>query len=189
MNVYDFDNTIYDGESCLDFFFWLMKKDRSLLKFMPKMLFAFAKYKRGKVTVQEVFDKYAPYVQRYIRKNPEIFSDTSEFWDSHIKNIKPFYSVLHKPDDLIITASPEATVREICSRLGISNYICSLIDEETGRITRMCMRNEKVKAFFEEYPGQKIECFYTDSPKNDMPLIEISEHAFIVKGNKIIKFK
>ena len=31
MNVFDFDNTIYDGESIIDFFFYYCKKDKKLL--------------------------------------------------------------------------------------------------------------------------------------------------------------
>ena len=31
MNVYDFDNTIYDGESVIDFFLYYCKKDKSLI--------------------------------------------------------------------------------------------------------------------------------------------------------------
>ena len=32
MNVYDFDNTIYDGESTFDFYAFCVRKDISMLK-------------------------------------------------------------------------------------------------------------------------------------------------------------
>ena len=38
MNVYDFDNTIYDGESFIDLFIFLFKKDPSLVKYIPDVI-------------------------------------------------------------------------------------------------------------------------------------------------------
>ncbi|MBP9988410.1 MAG: haloacid dehalogenase-like hydrolase [Ruminococcus sp.] len=188
MNVYDFDNTIYDGESCLDMFFYFLKKDISLIKFMPKILLAFARYKKGDVTIEQAMEKYAPLIESYLNKHPDLLSDTSEFWDKHMKNIKSFYAAIQKPDDLIITASPEDSMREICNRLGIKNYIGTVI-ESSGKITRLCMRENKTKAFFQAYPNSRIDEFYTDSPENDSALINISEKAFVVKKNKITRIK
>lgn len=188
MNVYDFDNTIYDGESCLDMFFYFLKKDKSLLKIMPKILHAFAQYKKGNVTIEQALEKYAPMLEDYFGRNPGLLSDTSDFWDKHMKNIKSFYAEIQKPDDLIITASPESSMREICKRLGINYYIGSII-EDNGKIKRLNMRENKIKAFFEQYPDSKIDAFYTDSPENDAKLIELAETAYVVKKNKITKIK
>ena len=189
MNVYDFDNTIYDGESCLDMFFYFVSRDRSLIKSIPKVIKAFSEYKKGRVTIEQAIEKYAPLVEDYFGRNPGLLSDTTEFWDKHMKNIKSFYAKIQQPDDLIITASPEDSMKEICRRLGIKNYICSIIEADTGKIKRLCMRENKVKAFFEEYPDGGIDSFYTDSPKNDRPLIDIAKNAYVVKGNKITKIK
>lgn len=189
MNVYDFDNTIYDGESCLDMFFYFVKKDSSLLKFIPKVLKAFAEYKKGNITIEQALEKYAPLIEDYLGRNPGLLSDTSDFWDRHMKKIKDFYADIQKPDDMIITAAPEDSMREICARLGIKKYIGTVIESDTGKIKRLCLRENKVKAFFDEFPDGRIDTFYTDSPENDKPLIDISESAYVVKGRKIIKIK
>lgn len=189
MNVYDFDDTIYDGESCLDLFKFYIKRDPKLLLSAPRVIYAFARYKLGKVTVEQVMKDYAPIVENYFRKIPDMEKDAVEFWDLHIKNIRPFYAQQQKEDDLIITASPEIHVREVCRRLGIKNLIGSVIDKESGKITRLCMRSNKIKAFCELYPDAEIDNFYTDSFENDKPLIDIAKHAFIVKGNKITQIK
>ncbi len=65
----------------------------------------------------------------------------------------------------------------------------ALVDPETGRITRLCMRSRKVPAFLEAFPDAHIDNFYTDSPKNDGPLIDLADRAFLVKGNKIKQIK
>lgn len=189
MNVYDFDNTIYDGESVLHFFFFYIKKSPHLIKYIPKVLYALFKYKSGRITVEKALEDYAPFVEDFFKSIKDIRADSKEFWDLHMNNIKPFYNEVRKSDDVIVTASPEITMHEICKRLNISHCVGSLIDEDTGKITRLCLRSRKVPAFFEAFPDAVIENFYTDSPKNDAPLIDIAEHAFIVKGNKIRQIK
>ena len=42
MNVYDFDNTIYDGETLVDIVLYFMAHDIRIWKYLPKLLvFAF----------------------------------------------------------------------------------------------------------------------------------------------------
>ena len=188
MNVYDFDNTIYDGESVVDFFLYYCKKDKSLIKELPSLLIALVKYKRGKFTIEAALSKYGGRFSQWYRSTIGIGDDLTDFWDGHMHKIKPFYKDIQSDDDLIISGSPEISLDIICKRLGIRRYIGSLIDNETGEITRLCIRENKVKAFFEEYPDTEIDNFYTDSV-NDTPLIEISKNAYLVKGNKITKIK
>ena len=188
MNVYDFDDTIYDGESSLHLFFFYLKKKPTLLRYMPKVLKAFIRYKKGLVSIDEMLNEYAPMIESMIDEvvGP---NDAKEFWDKHMKNIKHFYKEIQQEDDLIITASPEFTIKEVCDRLGIKNFLCTTYNESTGKIDIICLKQNKVKAFFENYPDCEIENFYTDSPKNDKPLIDIAKHAFIVDGQKITQVK
>lgn len=189
MNVYDFDNTIYDGESCFDLFLYFLKKKPSLVLLLPKVVFAFAKYKRGKVTVEDFLNGYAPKVSEMFRNIPDIEGTMKDFWDKNMKKIKPFYREMQKEDDLIITASPSFSVKEVCRRLGIKNYLATTVDEKTGEILHFNLREMKIKAFFEQYPDCVIEEFYTDSPENDQPLIDIANKAFVVKKDKITRVK
>lgn len=189
MNVYDFDNTIYDGESMLDLFLFYLKKKPSLLKMLPKVLKGFAKYKRGLISIDEMLNFYVPLVEKIAAGLIDFDNDPVAFWDSHMHKIKPFYTQQQKSDDLIITASPDYHIKEICKRLGINQYLASVINPETKKIESVCLKNNKVKAFFENYPDCEIENFYTDSPENDKPLMDIAKHAFVIKRNKITQVK
>ena len=189
MNVYDFDNTIYDGESVLDLFFFYVRRDPYLIKHIPRVFHALAKYKAGKLTVEQAIERYAAFVEDYFSKIEDFDADAVEFWDGHMKNIKPFYAEIHREDDVIVTASPELSMNEICRRLDVKHCVGSVIDKESGKVTRLCMRSKKVPAFLEAFPDAHIDNFYTDSPKNDAPLIEMADHAFLVKGNKIKQIK
>ena len=189
MNVYDFDDTIYDGESALDFFFYYLKKTPYLVRYIPKVLYAMYKYKRGRVTVEQALEIYAPFIERYFRNIDDFEADAVDFWDKHMHRIKPFYKELQREDDVVVTASPEASMKEICRRLGIARCVGTHLDPKTGKISRLCMRSHKIPAFLEAFPNAEIENFYTDSPKNDRPLIDMAQHAFVVKGNRVIQIK
>ena len=188
MNVFDFDNTIYDGESVVDFFLYYCKKDKSLLKYIPSLFKAIIKYKQGKITVEQALSDYGTIVSDYLKSHGGIDEEMKNFWDTHMHKIKPFYKDVQSDDDLIISCSPEFSLDIICKRLNINRYIGSVIDLDSGEIKRLCFRENKVKAFFELYPNTQIENFYTDS-LNDQPLIDISKNAYLVKGDKITKIK
>ena len=85
--------------------------------------------------------------------------------------------------------SADFTMEEICKRLGIKYLLSTTVNKETGKFERICLKDNKLKAFFEFYGDAEIENFYTDSPENDYPLIEKAQHAFIVKGDKITQVK
>ena len=189
MNVYDFDDTIYDGESVLDFFFYYLKKTPYLVKFIPRVFYALYKYKRGRITVEQALEKYAPFVEDYFRSIPDFEADVTDFWDKHMHKIRPFYKELQRPDDVIVTASLESSMGEICRRLGVKHCVGSRIDPETGKVERLCMRSRKVPAFQAAFPDAHIENFYTDSPKNDAALAALADHVFVVKGSKITQIR
>lgn len=44
MNVYDFDGTIYNGDSTIDFFLYALKRNPSVLRYLPKQVWGFVLY-------------------------------------------------------------------------------------------------------------------------------------------------
>lgn len=188
MNVFDFDNTIYDGESCFDLFKFYLKKDPALIKLFPKVIKGFALYKRGKLSIEQMISKYGVLAEEGLSKI-DYDNDSKLFWDKHMHKIKPFYKDIQSDDDLIITASPDFHIKEICERLGINNYLTTKVNKQTGKIEFVCIRENKITAFKELYGEKEIENFYTDSPENDAALIEMAKHAFVVKKNEITQVK
>lgn len=188
MNVYDFDNTIYDGETVIDFYFFCLKKKPSLIKYIPMMTFMLAKYKLGKISVDELEKKASKYARRILLSVDSTKKAITEFWDKNEHKIKEFYKKNKRDDDIIISASCGFILREICNRLGIKNLICSEIDINTGEIKQVCFRTNKPIILKKLYPNISVDNFYTDS-LNDAPMIELSHNAFLVKKNKITKIK
>ncbi len=189
MNVYDFDNTIYAGESCFHLFLFYLRKDPGLLRLFPEVVRAFARYKKGEVTAEGFLRQYAPLVEEKLRLIPDLAGDMRDFWDAHEKRIKPFYAEMRRPDDLILTAAPDFSMREICRRLGVERCLSSRVDPETCEILHFNLRERKIDAFRAQYPDERVDRFYTDSPANDAPLIALAEEAYLVRGRRITRIK
>lgn len=49
MNAYDFDNTIYKGDSTLDFYFFCVKQTPKIVKYLPEQIRGFILYRAKKI--------------------------------------------------------------------------------------------------------------------------------------------
>lgn len=186
MRVFDFDNTIYDGESGLDLFLHFLKLDtKGVFKYIPKFFSGFMKYKNGEITIDEVINKYGIFLKEYCDNlENSMEKEFVRFWDLNEHKIKPFYKKIQKEGDIIVSACPESLLKIMCDRLGIKDYICSKVDFSTGEIGQICYRDKKVALFKEKYGDAQIDEFYTDSP-SDLPMIDISRNAYMVNGEEI----
>ena len=52
MNIYDFDGTLYDGDSTFDFIVFSLKKHPALVRFLPVQGWAAALYVLKKIDIQ-----------------------------------------------------------------------------------------------------------------------------------------
>lgn len=184
MNVYDFDETIYKGDSTRDFYFHCLKKHKSILKYLPYQGFAFLKFVLGIIPKTKFKEKF--YI--FLKGIKDIDKEINDFWEIHISNIKQWYLETKREDDLIISASPEFLLEPVSKKLGFS-LMASRVDKYSGKTDgENCYGEEKVKRFNEKYAERKIEKFFSDS-LSDSPLAEISEQGYIVLGNEIIPWE
>ncbi len=181
MNAYDFDKTIYNGDSTADFYIFSLKRHKKILLLAPSLIGAFLKFYVFKIGTKTQFkEKMYKFLQ---------FCDTEkdviDFWNLNESQIKEFYYAQKKEDDVIISASPVFLLTPICDRLGIKNLLASEVDSHTGIYDGInCHGKEKVRRFREIFGNTEIEKFYSDS-YSDTPMAEISKKAFMVKGNEI----
>lgn len=180
MNVYDFDNTIYKGDSTAQFYKFCLFRHPKILILSPSLLCAFFKYKHKTITKTEfkqTMFKFLTFIN--------LDKDLKEFWQSHKKNIKDWYIQNKQADDVIISASPEFLLKPICDELGIKHLLGSPVDSKTGKYTGInCSEEEKVKRFYNLYNSATIENFYSDS-YNDTPLAKIAIKSYLVKDEKM----
>lgn len=187
MRVLDFDNTIYDGESVIDFYLFSIKKKPAVLKYAPVVLYHFLKYKLRLTDMNDMIKVGEKYAAAYIGEFDNIPELVNEFWDKHMKKVKSWYKV--QEDDLILTASLNLIMDEACRRLNVKNCICSEFDLKTMKVTHINFSHNKKDIFREKFGKDAIiDEFYTDHAA-DKPMFEISRNVFLVKGNKIKRVK
>ncbi len=184
MRVFDFDGTIYDGESSVDFFLFSLKRHPKNLLLLPRVIYMLIRYKRLKITTDELTKALEKYGLRFLATIKDLNGDIKNFWDTHFHKIKPFYLEGRREDDVILSASPDILLNEVANRLGIHTVIASSFDIETGKIIKLCYHKNKCDYFKSLFPNIRIDEFYTDSD-NDKAVFELSDKVFMVKGNKI----
>ncbi len=182
MIVYDFDKTIYNGDCTLDFYFYCIRKELSLIRFLPVQLMAFMKYVLGlqsKTSYKEGFYSFLKGI-----KDIDLYLE--EFWSLNKHKIKHWYLEKRSGEDIIISASPEFLLKPVCLSLEIDYLIASCVDKRSGRYTgKNCHGKEKVSRFKQAFGGLSISEFYSDS-LTDTPLAALSEKSFIVCKNEIV---
>ena len=183
MNVYDFDGTIYNGDSTIDFFLYTIRKNPCALRCLPRQVLGFALYgfkKIGKTELKEFFFSFLS----------EIDAEhlVCEFWEEKKHGIFDWYLQQQHADDIIISASPEFLLKPICRKLGIRHLIASCVDSKTGKFSgENCRGAEKVRRLAAEYNITHIDKFYSDSD-SDLPLAQIADQAFLIKKGKITQW-
>jgi len=184
MNVYDFDHTVYDGDSSVDFYRFVLRRSPRLIIFLPFQvwgitLFLFGIYSKERMKEAFfVFIRFIP-VQETVRC----------FWDHNRKKIKLWYLSQKNDSDVIISASPEFLLEPlVCGYLGVT-LIASRIDPCTGKyIGKNCFGEEKVARLYVMYPSVVIATFYSDS-YSDEPLANMAKNAFFVHNDNITRWR
>jgi len=185
MNAYDFDNTLYEGESIVDFFFFCIKHNPSLIIHVPKVIFRLNQYKKNKLSIDNLIKTSEKIIATFFKKSKLSPSELiTLFWQENIHKLKPkFIDKLHSKD-IIITGSPDFLIMPIKDKIKVDHIICSTFDLRTKKITFICLGDNKVDKFKELFPKQTINEFYTDSMM-DKPMMKLSKKAFLVKGDNI----
>lgn len=184
MNAYDFDKTIYDGDSTADFYLFSLRRHKKILLLSPSLLVAFFRFyvlKKGTKT------EFKEIMYRFLR-HCDTQKDVADFWEKNAVKIKKFYLAQKRTDDVIISASPRFLLEPICRSLGLTHLIASEVDSQSGKYSGInCHGEEKVRRFREQFGDSVIEEFYSDS-QSDLPMAKIALNAFLVKGEKIEKW-
>lgn len=184
LNVFDFDNTIYDGDSSIDFYIYVLRNNISLIRYLPIQMYGMLMYKL-KIKSKEYFkEKYFS----FLKGIKDIDLKVQDFWNKNEKKIK--YNLFNKKKNIVvISASPEFILDPICKAIGVKKLIATKVNKKTGEfLGKNCYGVEKVKRLNKEYKNYVINEFYSDSV-SDKFLAEISKKSFLVNKNKVKEWK
>ena len=181
VNVYDFDNTIYRGDSTADLYKYCLRHyPFGVIIRWPHLIFFGILF--GLKIISKTNFKEKMY--HFLRAVPDVDDAIDGFWDIHRDNIKGWYYEQKKDSDIISSASAVFSVKPMTDELGL-RLIASKVDPRTGKYTGLNNHGEeKVVRLKDEYPNVIIDEFYSDS-LSDTPLAKISKKAFFVKDDEI----
>ncbi len=124
MNVYDFDNTIFRGDSTARFLAFCLRRRPIAARHLLGAGLAALKVPLGMADKTRVKER----LFGFLRDIPDVDRAVADFWAENNGRIKPWYLAQRRPDDLVISAGPEFLLRPVCPRL-----IASRVNARTGR--------------------------------------------------------
>lgn len=184
-DLYDFDGTIYDGDSGVDLVLFAIRKKPIVILYLLKSIKMVVLYLLKLRTKEEVKSKLFSFLQEF----PDTDEFVREFWQCHERKIKQFWKKkkTHRRD-IIISASGYFWLKPFADKYNVKDLFATDINPKTGEVSgNNCHGKEKVKLFYDKYPNAEIKKMYTDSI-NDLPLIEEAKEGFLVKRNKIYSY-
>ncbi len=177
MNVYDFDNTIFRGDSTARFLAFCLRRRPIAARHLLGAGLAALKVPLGMADKTRVKER----LFGFLRDIPDVDRAVADFWAENNGRIKPWYLAQRRPDDLVISAGPEFLLRPVCPRL-----IASRVNARTGCYAgKNCDGAEKLRRFRAEYGDAPIEAFYSDS-MSDAPMAGAAAQAFFVRGDEVL---
>ena len=188
IKVFDFDNTIYHGESSVDFAFYMLRHNKRILLFLPSLFWNAAMYKLCLASKETLEKRTNDAIKFIVRDKNELLSLTDSFWQRNHRKLDRQMLRRITSEDIIITAGPFFLIDAIKHCLNTKNLICSEIDWQKLEISYSNLGDNKVRRYREHFGDKPIDCFYTDS-YNDRSMMAISDRVFIVKGGRIRSIK
>ncbi len=180
INAYDFDKTIYDGDSSVDFYLYCLKRNKKVLLSLPIQIYGLILYILGIIEKTE----FKEYVFSYLKRIDDIDKYIKDFWKINYKKIKKWYLDQKEKSDVIISASPEFLLKSLEKKLNVK-VIASKVNKKTGKFeSKNCHDYEKKARFYDELEGKNINKFYSDS-MSDKPMMDISKNPYLVNKNTI----
>ena len=186
INCYDFDNTIYNGDSTVDFYWYCLKRKPYIILSIPIQLYGIIGYKLGVCSKTKMKENFFSFV----RLIPNIEKLLKKFGEVHRHKLKKWYLEKDHRHDVIISASPVFIIKSLIAGITVLDIIASDTSERTGKFLRPnCYGEEKVKRFREKFPANcfEIKQFYSDSI-SDLPLARIAKESYLVNDNTISKW-
>lgn len=187
IDVYDFDGTIYDGDSTADFVLFSLRRHPSVLLGMLHVAAAALKLAAKRYNLTQF--KTVLFGEMSKRFNLE--AEAEAFWLSEKTRAKLGKWFDSTPRDLpivIASASPEFELKHAAKILGVKTLIGTKCDMKTGALTgKNCKGAEKISRIREVIGEYEIRAMYTDDAKADGPLLAIAREKYIVTHGKVEK--
>lgn len=175
MNVYDFDETLFTGDT-EDRFFEFMFKKKGFRHYKINFKFYDTLYKMHIITKTK--SREGQY--RFLKDITDLDATLKEYWSEIEQYMKPWYNDVKRDDDVIASGTPGFLLEPIMKKLGLTGLVATKMDPKTGKIDGDFAVGEfKIVNFGEKYPLDSIDKFYSDA-YSDHYLADIAKEAYVI---------
>lgn len=198
MIVFDFDGTIYNGDSFIDFAIFACGKKRffaALLKSLPAIVAWKLGVRSNENAKQKLFSnlfKDMPFEEFCYLGREFSVQIASRSNKAILRLIEKFRSEQNPQEMVIASASMPQWIEPWAADSGFKYVIGTEPEIKDGKLTGRfatpnCHGAEKLRRIIAQFPDfpQRHTLFYTDSLKADKPMAESASQSFIVKDGSI----
>ena len=187
IDVYDFDGTIYDGDSTFDYVKFCIRRHPRMLLSLPRIAAAGLSLAMKKTGLTQFKSALFGVMTRYM----DLETEAKAFWQDEKTKAKLGAWFMKTPRDLpivIASASPEFELCHAAKILGVKTLIGTRADGKTGAlIGKNCKGAEKIARIRDMLGEFTVRAMYTDDAKADGPLLAIAEEKYIVTHGRVEK--
>ena len=184
MKVFDFDSTIYRGESPVDFTFYMIRHNRKIIRYVPTILFCLAGYKMHLIRKEKLESLSNEFIENVLDDPDSLSECVSQFWATHAHKLNRDIVSLIDPGDVIITASPSFLINGVSEMLNTKHILGTEIDLKEKKLVWYNFGDNKVDRYRSIYGYRRIDAFYTDSFYDEY-LMGISREVYIVRHGNV----
>lgn len=184
IDIYDFDKTVYPKDSTAAFWRFCLLRSPWILIFLPFQIVLFVLYGLRILSTRNFKSLFLGFVSLI---NTE--KAVKAFWDKHESKIYPwFFPEKRERFTVVISASPDFLLEDICSRLKVDKLICTKCSAKSGKIIGAnCKGAEKIARLNAEMVEFAVKSVYSDSVKSDAPIFNLGETKInTVNGERIV---
>lgn len=185
-DLYDFDKTIFNGESGSEFYLFCLVRNPKIIRYFPRQIkYAFRHFVTHTATLGEMKEAFYACLEAIdADKQAELF------WQKNYHRINKWFLSRDKSVATIVcSASPLFQIKPVCDRLGVDLIIATDIDKSSGKLNgENCKGEEKIKRIKKAADEYTIRDAYTDNPVSDAPLLSLATRdKYLVTNGKIKK--
>lgn len=180
IDIYDFDKTVIPFDSGSKFWGYCMLHNPWIIVCLPLQAAAAIPFL---LKIKDL--TYAKNRLFCFIKLIDLDKNVKGFWDKYESKVfEWFKSENRKRYTVVISASPDFLLNEICGRLNVDKLICTRHNAKNGTIIGLnCKGEEKINRFYNEVEPSRVIAVSSDSIKSDKPIFALGERCFHVQKN------
>ena len=187
IDVYDFDGTIYDGDSTADFVLFCLRRHPGMIAGAPRLAAAAIRLALKRINLT----KFKTVLFGEMSRRFSLEEEADAFWKSMKTRAKLGSWFFDTPRDIpivIASASPEFELCHAAKILGVETLIGTRCNMQTGELYgKNCKGAEKIERIREIFGDYEVRAMYTDDAKADGPLLAIAKERYIVTHGRVEK--